>query len=86
MLKDNAQHGANMSASEGERPTKRERFQSLWPARIEKASAAIRRLANLSTSAYDWEAKEITEGLRRLSREISDVSDRFRRSRRWPKK
>jgi hypothetical protein len=67
-------------------PTKRERFEGLWPARIEKASAAIRRLGNLSTSAYDWQPNEITEGLRRLAREISEVSDKFRRSRRWPKK
>lgn len=72
--------------SDQAKPTKRERFDGLWPTRIEKASAAIRRLGNLSTSAYDWEANEITEGLRRLSREISDVSERFRRSRRWPKK
>ena len=48
-------------------PSKRERFEGLWPARIEKASAAIRRLGNLSTSAYDWEPTEIIEGLRRLS-------------------
>jgi hypothetical protein len=67
-------------------PSKRERFEALWPARIDKASAAIRRLGNLSTSAYDWQPGEISEALRRLSREISEVSDRFRRSRRWPKK
>lgn len=73
------------SQAKPDQPTKRERFEALWPARIEKASSSIRRLGNLSTSAYDWQAKEIVEGLRRLSREISDVSDKFRRSRRWPK-
>jgi hypothetical protein len=75
-----------MSEKPEKMPSKRERFEGLWPNRIEKASAAIRRLGNLSTSAYDWQPNEISEGLRRLSREISDVSERFRRSRRWPKK
>jgi hypothetical protein len=78
--------GSKMPLKSAQLPSKRERFEALWPARIDKASAAIRRLGNLSTSAYDWQPNEISEALRRLSREISEVSDRFRRSRRWPKK